>query len=111
MESEDLHEVIRRQYEYIDNLTKMFRHLNGGLCLRERSTNQTKRKLADHKLEEQEGSTRDVGSRCTGCYAKRRVEQSRSASNASAKKLKIFCSDCDKYFCLQCFNDRYCALD
>jgi len=34
---------------------------------RERSTSQTKRKLADHKLEEMEGSARDVRRRCVGC--------------------------------------------
>ena len=67
---------------------------------RERSTSQTKRKLADHKLEEKKGSTRNVGGRCTGCYAKGRTEQSREASNAAAKKVKTFCSDCDKFFVL-----------
>jgi hypothetical protein len=37
---------------------------------RQRTTGQTKRKLADHKLEEKEGSARDVRRRCAGCYEK-----------------------------------------
>ena len=78
---------------------------------RERSTSQTKRKLADHKLEEKEGSTRNAGRQCTGCYAKGRAEQSREASNAAAKKVKTFCSDCDKYFCLECVNDKHYAME
>ena len=78
---------------------------------RERSKSETKRKLADHKLEEKEGSTRNVGRRCTGCYAKGRAERSREASNAAAKKVKTFCSDCDKFFCLECFNDKYYAVE
>jgi hypothetical protein len=65
---------------------------------RQQSASHSKRKLADHKLEEKEGSTRNVGRRCTGCYAKGRAEQSREASNAAAKKVKTFCSDCDIFF-------------
>lgn len=65
---------------------------------RERSTSQTKRKLADHILEEKDGSKRNVGRRCTGCYGKGKAEQSREASNATAKKSETFCSDCDIYF-------------
>ncbi len=38
---------------------------------RERSTSQAKHKLADHKLEEKEGSTRDVRRRCAGCCSDR----------------------------------------
>ena len=78
---------------------------------RERSTSQTKRKLVDHKLEEKEGSTRNVGRQSTGCYAKGRAQQSREASNAAAKKVKTFCSDCDQLFCLECFNDKYYAME
>ena len=78
---------------------------------RERSRSQTKRKLAGHKLEEKEGSTRNVGRRCTGCYEKGRAEQSREASNAAAKKVKTFCSACDKSFCLECFNDKHYAME
>ena len=44
---------------------------------------------------------------CAGCYAKGREEQSREASNAEAKKVKTFCSDCEKFFCLECFNDKH----
>ena len=78
---------------------------------RERSTSQTKHNLADHKLEEKEGSTRNVGRRYTGCYAKSRAQQSREASNAAAKKVKTFCSDCDNFFCLECFNDKHYAME
>ena len=78
---------------------------------RERSTSQTKRKLADHKFEEKEGSTRNVDRRCTSCYAKGRAEQSREASNAAAKKVKTFCSNYDKFFCLECFNDKHYAME
>ncbi len=77
----------------------------------QQSTSQTKRKLADHKLEEKEGFTRNVGRRCTGCYAKGRAQQSREASNAAAKKVKTFCSDCDNFFCLECFNDEHYAME
>ena len=58
---------------------------------RERSTSQTKRKLADRKLEEIEGSVRDVLGRCVGCYEQIRQQQSREASAASAKEIKTFC--------------------
>ena len=37
---------------------------------RQKSTRQTKRKLTDHKLEEKEGSARDVRRQCAGCYEK-----------------------------------------
>jgi hypothetical protein len=60
---------------------------------RERSKGQTERKLADHKLEEKGGPMRNIGRRCTGCYANGRAEQSREASNAAAKKVKPFCDD------------------
>ena len=78
---------------------------------RQQPTSHLKRKLADHKLEEKEGSTRNVGRRCTGCYAMGRAHQSREASNAAAKKVKTFCSDCDKFFCLECFNDKHYAME
>ncbi len=55
---------------------------------RERSTSQTKRKLADHKLEEKEGSTRNVGRRCTGCYAKGRAEQNSEEKRAMQQQRK-----------------------
>ena len=42
---------------------------------RQKSIGQTKRKLADHKLEENEGATRDVRRRCAGCYEKNREQQ------------------------------------
>jgi hypothetical protein len=78
---------------------------------RQQSASHSKRKLADHKFEEKEGSTRNVGRRCTGCYAKGRVQQSREASYAAAKKVKTFCSDCNKFFCLECFNDKHYAME
>ena len=39
------------------------------------TTSQTKRKLADRKFEEKEGSTHNAGRRCNGRYAKGRAEQ------------------------------------
>ena len=73
----------------------------------ERSTSQTKRKLADHKLEEMEGAARDVRRRCVGCYEKIRRQQSREATAIAAKKIKTFCPDCNKFFCLDCFNEKH----
>jgi hypothetical protein len=78
---------------------------------RQQSASHSKRKLADHKLEEKEGSTHNIDRRCTGCYAKRRAQQSREASRAAAKKVKTFCSDCEKFFCLECFNDKHYAME
>jgi hypothetical protein len=71
---------------------------------------QAKPKLADHKLKEKEGSARDVRRRCAGCYEKIRQHQSREASLATAKKIKTFCSDCNKFFCLDCFNEKHFAI-
>ena len=85
-----------------------FEKLNPGP--RQKSIGQTKRKLADHKLEEKEGSTRDVRRRCAGCYEKIRQQQSREASLATTKKIKTFCSECDKFFCLDCFNEKHFAM-
>jgi hypothetical protein len=78
---------------------------------RERSTSQTKRKLADHQLEEKKGSDRDVRRRCVGCYEKNREQQSREVSYAAAKKIKTFCPDCDKFFCLECFNQKHHVME
>jgi hypothetical protein len=78
---------------------------------RQQSTSHSKRKPAYHKLEEKEGSTRSVSRRCTGCYAKGRAQQSREASYAAAKKVKTFCSDCEKFFCLECFNEKHYAME
>jgi hypothetical protein len=77
---------------------------------RQQSTSHSKRKLTDHKLEEREGSAHNVCRRCAGCYEKIRQQQSREARNATAKKMKIFCSDCDKFFCLDCFNEKPQAM-
>jgi hypothetical protein len=77
---------------------------------RQKSTGRTKRKLADHKLEEKEGSMRDVRRRCAGCYEKIRQQQSREVSLATAKKIKTFCSDCEKFFCLDCFDEKHFAM-
>ena len=62
--------------------------------------------LIDHKLEERNGSDHDIRIGCAGCYEKTRQQQSREASNATAKKVKTFCSDCDKFFCLGCLNEE-----
>ena len=68
---------------------------------RQKSTVQTKRKLADHKFEEKEGSARDVRRRCSGCYEKiRQQQQPRETAHAAAKKIKTFCPDCEKFFVL-----------
>jgi hypothetical protein len=77
---------------------------------RKQSSSCSKRKLADHKLEEKEGSDCDVRRRCAGCYEKIRQQQAREASNATAKKIKTLCSDCDKFYCLGCFNEKHHAM-
>ena len=74
------------------------------------SASHSKRKLADHKLEEKEASARDVRRRCAGCYEKIREQQSREASNAATKKIKTFCPNCDKFFCLDCFNEKHLTM-
>jgi hypothetical protein len=61
------------------------------------TTSHSKCKLTDHKLEEKEGSTLTVRRYCVGCYEKSRKQQSREASHATAKKIKTFCSHCDKF--------------
>ena len=76
---------------------------------RQQSTSQTKRKLADHKLEEDE-SDHDIRRCCVSCYEKIRQHQSRETSNATAKKVKTFCSDCDKFYCLDCFNEKHHSI-
>jgi hypothetical protein len=63
-----------------------FKKLKSGR--RQKSTDQTKRKLTDHKLEKKKGSVRIVRRHCAGCYEKIRQQQSREASNATAKKIK-----------------------
>ena len=67
---------------------------------RQKSIGQTKRKLADHKLEGKEGTVRDVRRRCGGCYEKNREQQSREACHSTTKRVKTFCSDCNKFFVL-----------
>ena len=74
--------------------------------LREKSTSYLKRKLAAHKLEEKEGSAREVRRRCAGCYEKIREPEPRQLSLAAAKKRKTFCADCNKFYCLHCFNEN-----
>jgi hypothetical protein len=59
------------------------------LGLGQKSTGQTKNKLADYKLEEKEGSVRDVRRRCAGCYEKISQQQSKEASLATAKKKNL----------------------
>ncbi len=65
----------------------------------------------DHQLEEKKGSDRDVRGRCVGCYEKNREQQSREVSYAAAKKIKTFCPDCDKFFCLECFNQKHHVME
>jgi hypothetical protein len=85
-----------------------FERLKSGL--RQQSASRLKRKLVHHKLEEKEGSGRDVRRRCTGCYEKVRQQQSKEASAIAAKKIKTFCSDCDKNFCLDCFHEKHYSM-
>jgi hypothetical protein len=59
---------------------------------------------AEHKLQEKGESARDVRRRCAGCYEKIRQEESREASAAAAKKVKTFCAECGKFFCLASFT-------
>ena len=63
---------------------------------RQQSTSSLKGKLTDHKLEELEGSARNVRKRCVGWYGKLRQQQSREASAPAAERLKTFCPGCDK---------------
>ena len=59
-----------------------------------------------HKREK--GFTCDVRSRSTGCYKKiRQHQQSRKASHAAAKKINTFNPDCEKFFGLDCFNEKH----
>ena len=74
---------------------------------RQQTTSHLKRKLVYHQLEEIEGPARDVRRRCAGCYEKIRQDKSREASSATAKKIKTFCADCDKFYCLDCFNEKH----
>ena len=74
---------------------------------KQKSTGQTKQKLTDHKLEEKEGSARDVRRHCVGCYEKTRKQESREASAMASKRIKTFCPDCGKFFCLDCFNENH----
>ena len=74
---------------------------------REQSISYLKRKLADYKLEEKEGAAHEVRRHCAGCYEKIREEESREPSLAVAKKIKTFCADCDKFYCLHCFNEKH----
>lgn len=74
---------------------------------RERSTSRIKRKLMDHKREEIEESDRDVRRRCADCYIKIKQQQSKGTNDATANKVKAFCSDCDKLHCFSCCNEKH----
>ena len=63
-----------------------------------------------HKLEEKKGSDCDVRRRCVGCYEKNREQQSREACHSKTKRIKTFCCDCHKFFCLDCFNEKHYAM-
>ena len=65
---------------------------------KQQSASQSKRKLADHMLEEKEGSARDVRRRCAGCYEKIRQQLARKASGMVVDKIRTFCSGCNKFF-------------
>jgi hypothetical protein len=41
---------------------------------------------------------RDIQRRCAGCYQKIRQQKPSDVSLATAKKIKTFCSDCEKFF-------------
>ena len=71
---------------------------------------QAKRKLADYKFEEKKGSAHDVRRRCVDCYEKNMEQQSREACHSTTKRIKTFCSDCNKFFCLDCFNGKHYAM-
>ena len=86
-------------------LSRSFEDLKPGA--RQRSTSQSKRNLADHKLDEKEGSAYDVRRCCAGCHEKFSQKQPREVGHAAAKKVKTFCPDCDKFFCLDCFNQKH----
>ena len=85
-----------------------FENLKPGI--KQQLTSQSKRKLVDHQLEEGQEFSHDVRRRCTGCYEKIRQQQSRETSNAIVKKVKTFCPDCDKFFCLGCFNEKHHSI-
>ena len=74
---------------------------------RERSTSRIMHKLADHKHEEIAESHRRVRRPCAGCYAQIKQQQSKEASNETANKVKTFCSDCDKFYWFDCFNEKH----
>jgi hypothetical protein len=60
-----------------------------------------------------QSQVRDVRRRCAVCYEKTRQQQqqhSREAGHAAAKKVKTFCPDCGKYYCLDCFNEKHQSL-
>ena len=78
---------------------------------RQKSTGQTKCKLVDHKLEETKAPARDIRRRCAGRYEKvRQQQQSKATSHMAANKIKALCPNCEKSFCLNCFNEKYHAV-
>ena len=54
---------------------------------RQQSASHSKRKLADHKLEENKGSDSDVQRRCVGCYEKSRKRPSGEACHSTTKRI------------------------
>ena len=77
---------------------------------RELSTSQTKGKFRDRKLEEKQGSDRDVRKRCVGCYAENREQQSREACHATTKRGKLSVLIATNFFCLDCFNEKHHSM-
>lgn len=74
---------------------------------RQQSTSQTKRKLADQKLEEMKGSARNVHSSALAAVKKHGTTIKESELCVSKKKIKTFCSDYNKYFFLYSFFLKY----
>lgn len=57
---------------------------------------------SDHAL--QKGTQRK---RCVGCYDKLRLTLSATQAAKKTKKILTFCGQCEKAFCLPCFNEKH----
>ena len=68
----DIDFTVSRQFCTISLVSKPIQKLNADP--RQQSESHSKRKLADHKLQEKEGSTRNVGRRCAGYYVNGRTQ-------------------------------------
>jgi hypothetical protein len=68
-----------------------------------------------NRYAEQHLQTQGLSRRSKALQWEPTTKEAREASLATAKKIKTFCSDCDKSFCLDCFNKKhhpmqYCIL-